>query len=422
MSTSGRNPNPEEPHNTSPRPVVSSPATGAVSKTAETKAAVRGFSIVVGGPVYDFMLRIGLVRLGLPNVKRRIVAFLTIAWLPLLLLSTKDGLAIGDRVRIPLLLDCSTYGRLLLALPLLLLAEVVIDPAIRSAVDEFVDEGIVHEKELSAFEEVLHWVQRWRDSTIAEMILLALAFLPTFLFQHEWRPGAVSSWHSTAQGLSTAGWWYVAISSPLFRFILYRWAFRYFIWALLLWKISRLRLHLMPAHPDHSGGLQFLSRVQGYFGILSFALGCAFAGSVANSVIHEGARLNSFKLLIAGFLALSVIVGVCPLALLAPKLAQVRRVGLREYARLGNRYTEAFDQKWVRSTEPTAEPLLGTPDIQSLVDLGGSYDLIQRMSIAPITRRLAVQFAVLAGTPLIPVVIYATPTGAVVNAILKMVT
>ena len=79
MSSSARNPNPEEPRDAFQRLVVPSPTTGGVSKTAEAKAAVRGFSI-------------GLVRLGLPNVKRRIVVFLTIAWLPLFLLSMKDGL------------------------------------------------------------------------------------------------------------------------------------------------------------------------------------------------------------------------------------------------------------------------------------------------------------------------------------------
>jgi len=41
----------------------------------------RDFSIVVGGPVYDFLLRIGLVRLGLPNVLRRIIALIAITWL-----------------------------------------------------------------------------------------------------------------------------------------------------------------------------------------------------------------------------------------------------------------------------------------------------------------------------------------------------
>jgi hypothetical protein len=397
------------------------PVSGEVSRLAEAKAAARHFSIVVGGPVYDFFLRIGLIRRGLPNVRPRILVFVAITWLPLLLLSLKDGLALGDKVKIPLLFDFSTYGRLLFALPLLLIAEIVIDPGIRSAVEEFVEEGIVPEKELPAFETVLYRVQRWRDSAIPELILLALAFLPVFLFQHEWKPGIVSTWHSTTTGFTTAGWWYVAFSAPLFRFILYRWIFRYFIWALLLFRISRLRLRLLPAHPDRMAGLEFLSRVQARFGILLCALGCAFAGNVANSIIHERVPLTSFKILAPAFLVLSVIVGIFPLAVWLPRMAHVHRLGLEEYGRLGSRYSSDFDYKWVHTTGPPSEQLLGTADIQSLADLNSSYEAVAEMSIVPITKKLAVQLAILAALPLLPVAIYATPTATLVKAIMKMI-
>src|ERR1700758_4385504 len=90
-------------------------------ETAES--AVRNFSIVVGGPVYDLLLHFHLVRQTLPNVWRRIAALLAITWLPLLLLSLREGLAFGHQVRISFLYDCAMYGRLLLGLPLLLYAE-----------------------------------------------------------------------------------------------------------------------------------------------------------------------------------------------------------------------------------------------------------------------------------------------------------
>jgi hypothetical protein len=412
-----------------PRPNLDAPD-GPSSASSSTKdaaaldharAELHNFSIVVGGPVYDFMLRIGLVRLGLPNVKRRIIAFVAIAWLPLLLLSLKDGLALGDRVTIPLLLDFTTYGRMLLALPLLLVAEIIIDPAIRDAVREFVAEGIVHQQELPDYETTLRKVQKLRDSALPEITLLILAFFPVFLFQHDWKSDLVSSWHSTSSGCTAAGLWYLAVSAPLFRFVLYRWTYRYFIWTLLLWKISRLKLHLMPTHPDHVAGLEFLSRTQSRFAFLFLALGCSFAGNVANRIIHDGAPLTTFKVLVPAFLVLSVIFGVCPLALWAPRLLRVRKLGLRDYAKLGNRYTEGFDRKWVHFAEPPGEPLLGSADIQSLADLGGSFETIQQMSIAPITKGLVIQFAALTALPLLPVAIYATPTGQLVKAILKMV-
>ena len=108
MGPAARNPNPEESHDKSLRPVMPPAAAGDVSGFEEAKAAARNFSIVLGGPVYDFFLRLGLVRRGLPHVRPRIIAFVAIAWLPLLVLSIKDGLTIGDKITIPLLLDFST--------------------------------------------------------------------------------------------------------------------------------------------------------------------------------------------------------------------------------------------------------------------------------------------------------------------------
>jgi hypothetical protein len=157
------------------------------------ESAVGNFSIVVGGPVYDLLLRFRLVHQSLPNIWRRILAVVAMTWLPLLLLSLKDGLAYGHQVRIPFLYDLSMYGRFLFALPLLLLAEFVIDPAIRVAVAEFVEARLVPGEELPVFENVWQRAQRLRDSWIPEVILLVLAFFPVFLFQHEWTSAVVST-------------------------------------------------------------------------------------------------------------------------------------------------------------------------------------------------------------------------------------
>src|SRR5262245_56161023 len=156
------------------------------SPLAAAESEVHDLSLVVGGPVYDFLLRIGLIRLDLPNVVRRAIAAVALTWLPLLVLSFKDGLAVGDRVAIPFLYDFSMYGRLVIGLSLLVLAEVVIDPAIRRAVGEFVSSGIVQDKELPEFEGVLHRARRLRNSALPELTLLALAFVPVFMFQREW--------------------------------------------------------------------------------------------------------------------------------------------------------------------------------------------------------------------------------------------
>src|SRR5690348_4216158 len=84
---------------------------------SKIEAFVSKFSLATGGPIYDFLERIGLVRNDLPNVVRRIIALVAITWLPLFLLSLKDGVAFGSRVKLPLLYDFSMYGRFLLSPP-----------------------------------------------------------------------------------------------------------------------------------------------------------------------------------------------------------------------------------------------------------------------------------------------------------------
>jgi len=396
-------------------------STGDQNTRESAESAVRTFSIVVGGPVYDLLLRFHLVRQTLPNVWRRIVVLTAVTWLPLLLLSLREGLAFGHQVLIPFLYDFTMYGRLLIGLPLLLYAELWIDPAIRQAVAEFVDARLVPDQELSEFKSILRRVQQMRDSWIPEVILLVLAFFPVFLFQHEWVTGVVTNWHTTAKGLSAAGWWYAVVSAPLMRYITYRWVFRYLLWPVLLWQISRLQLALMPTHPDRAAGLNFLAMTQKHFGILGCALGCSVAGRVANMMLFEKVPLSSFESALVGFVALSVILGLLPLALWIPKLKKVRKEGLLEYGRFAKTYTESFDRKWVHCAARPSDPVLGTPDLQSLADLGNSFAFIEKMRWAPISRKLVQQLAGWTAVPLIPIVILGTPTPELLRAVMKLI-
>jgi len=415
---------PEDSQVPQSRPTVEAPrSSGDQSPSPHEfdESAVKNFSIVVGGPVYDLLLRFHLVRQTLPNVWRRIVALMVVIWLPLLLLSLKQGLAFGHQVRIPFLYDLAMYGTFLLGLPLLLFAELVIDPPVRRAVSEFVDARLVPDQELPEFERILRRVQQIRDSWIPDVILLLLALFPLFLFQREWVAGVVTNWHTTSKGLSTAGWWYAVVSTPLMRYIAYRWVFRYLLWAVLLSRISRLNLTLMPTHPDRAAGLNFLAMAQKYFGILLCALGWSVAGGVANTMLFEGATLGSFESRLVGFVVLSVTVGLLPLASLSPKLMKVREAGLLEYGRLAKAYTESFDRKWVHCAARPSDPMLGTPDLQSLADLGNSFSFIANMRKTPISRKLIQQLAGWTAIPLVPIIIFGTPVPELVQEVMKMI-
>lgn len=54
-------------------------------------------SLVVGGALFGLLKRLGLCDDDLGRWRRRIVVIVAIVWLPLLLLSLAEGLAVGGR-------------------------------------------------------------------------------------------------------------------------------------------------------------------------------------------------------------------------------------------------------------------------------------------------------------------------------------
>jgi hypothetical protein len=113
-------------------------------------------------------------------------------------------------------------------------------------------------------------LMRWRDSNLAEACLLiasfALAFSSGLDFHREW---SVAGAEGTP---SLAGWWYLAVSRPLFLFLALRWVWRGSLWTGFLFRVSRLPLALMPTHPDLAGGLGFLPICQASFASVVLAL------------------------------------------------------------------------------------------------------------------------------------------------------
>ena len=101
------------------------------------------FSLVLGGPLYQLWRRTRLAGDALQLLRRRIIVMALLAWAPLLLLSMAEGHAWGDSVRLPFLHDVEMHVRLLLALPLLIVAELVVHQRMRPVVGQFLERGLI---------------------------------------------------------------------------------------------------------------------------------------------------------------------------------------------------------------------------------------------------------------------------------------
>src|SRR5215471_2832199 len=103
---------------------------------------VEAFSLVLGGPLYQLMLRSGLIRPPLGQVGWRIAIITLFAWLPLAVLSLVGGRFVGG-VRVPFLYDFEVQARLLFALPLMILAELIVYLRMRAITSQFVERQII---------------------------------------------------------------------------------------------------------------------------------------------------------------------------------------------------------------------------------------------------------------------------------------
>ena len=109
----------------------------------ETLPTPPDFSLVLGGPLYQLWRGTRLAGDTLQLLHRRVLAAVLLTWVPLVLLSIAEGHAWGTTVTLPLLYDVELHVRFLLALPLLILAELTVHQRMRPVVGQFLDRGLI---------------------------------------------------------------------------------------------------------------------------------------------------------------------------------------------------------------------------------------------------------------------------------------
>lgn len=372
------------------------------------------FSLVLGGPLYQLLRRSHMVGNGLELLHRRIIVITLMCWLPLFVFSTWQRQLVGGDAAIPFLKDLEVHIRFLVAVPLLVGAEWVVHHRMRFLIAQFLERDLIAELDLHRFQAAISNAIRLRNSILAEILLIAFVYVVGVLVIWRYYTALdTETWYSVHVGetwrLSPAGVWFTFVSLPVFQFLLLRWYFRIFVWARFLWQTSRIDLRLVPTHPDRAGGLGFLSSTAYAFVPLLMAHGAMLAGLYAGRIFYSGNALTDFKLetLIMVVFLLCLVQG--PLLVFAPQLAQAKRVGRREYGALAASYVRAFDTKWLRKGAPADEPLLGSADIQSLADLGNSFEVVQSMRITLISRDAILIFAGAILAPIVPLALTMMP-------------
>ena len=383
-----------------------------------------GFSLVAGGPGYRLQVWLGLIKPDSPGFAKRVALSIVLTWVVLLVVSALEGRALGHDVGLPFLHDFHGYSMYLVALPLLILAEAVIERQLPGVADQFVRCDLVTGADVEVYNAALARAARWRDSSLVEGALLGVTAVTVVIASREF-PFDFSSWRSLVSGSvhtrTVAGWWDLVVGRGLVQFLCWRWLWRLFIWYGFLWRMSKLDLHLIPTHPDRAAGLGFVGDGQRLFWVIVVAISAGIAGGIADEVVFVGVPLKSYAFGIGGFVMLVLLFFLWPLLMFTPRMIQAKIKSVREYSALAVAHHRAFDQKWVQGADPRKDSLLGAPEISSLADLGGAYEILAKMRPLPFVPSDTLALVMASLLPMAPLLLTVYPLDELLRLLWKLV-
>lgn len=372
----------------------------------------KDFSLVLGGPFFQLLKRVHLTGNALELIKQRTIIISMMAWLPLFLLSLVKGQAWGEGLNLPFIEDIEVHIRFLVAVPLMIMAELVVHQRMLMVVKQFHERNLIPESSEAQFSAAIASALRLRNTWIAEVLMVVIIYV--IGYNVVWEKSMAletTTWYSEAtngsSNLSLAGIWFRYLSLPLFQFLLLRWFYRIFIWARFLFQVSRIKLNLVATHPDQVGGLGFLANSIYAFMPLALVHGAILSGVISNHIFHEGASLLDFKILAAVVMIWVLCLSILPLFAFSSQLSDVKRMGGIAYGKLAAHFVQQFDNTYVKGS-PVENAVIGN-DIQSLSDLSNSFAIVMRMQVVPITRTHILMVVVITAVPVLPLALTMMP-------------
>lgn len=374
-------------------------------------------SLIRGGPFYRAQQAARLIRQGQWNHARRVTVAVALTWLPLVAIT-----AIHNPTALTSLLrDYRVYARLLIAVPVLLIGQLMMDVRFRMIVSHIGEAHLIGSQDWPRLDSIVGMVKRLRDSIWPETAILVLVLIHTamtFRTQIDSTPWIASGTRLNLH-LTPAGWYGVLVSATFFQFLLGLGLWKWLLWAIFAFRFSRLDLQLVPTHPDRHGGLGFLGLTPIAFAPISFAASAAIGSTWRHDILVHGARLASFKLPALVLLILIALIALGPLAFFAPRLGALRRQGILDYGALGQIHSTGFHDKWIHQRTGHEAELLTAEEISTLCDYGGSYERLKGMTPFPADRGAYVALGASVLVPMLPAVLAVVPLIVIVKDLLN---
>ena len=375
--------------------------------------------MVRGGPFYRAQEATRLIDAGRWNLGRRIIFAIAVGWIPLVLIT----LLFNPRALVGLLTDYPINARMLVGVPVLLLGQLVMETSVRTILLHIQDANLLTPADTDSMDQTLLKLIKLRDSVIPEVVIILAAYARSFQLEQAHlmlaRPWALTG--APGMHLSAAAWYYVLVSQLLYQFLLGISLWKWLLWSLFLFKLSKLDLQLVATHPDKHGGLGFLGLSPLAIAPTVFVVATAVGSTWRAQILRAGAHLMSFKLEAIALLLVVIVVALGPLVFFVPKLGRLRRLGVLQYGTLAQMHSMGFHKKWVQNRAGHEDEFLAAPEISSLTDFATSFENVENMKPFPFDRGAFTALVLAVALPMLPVVLAEIPLVQLLKGLMSAV-
>jgi hypothetical protein len=399
--------------------ISETPPAGESNATSDLSGA--DLSLVRNDLSFRLQRRLGLIPADGMGTARRAIIYAAITWLPLAIWALATGRALPDSGSEALASHFGIHVRCLVAIPLLVIAEGVAQKSVPPVLRYFVESGLVTRAELPRFKALIASIMRLRDGVLPWVVILGvvLAWATAGAVFNRFEDMTWPNPAPTDVGIAFGGWWFILVIRPLFTALLLAWIWRACMVFVLMLKLARFPLALVPTHPDRVGGLGFVERLAFMFSPVAFAISAVVAASFAHEVVYHGVHPLDMKGLLIATGILVTLIFLLPFTPLALLLGKVKRRAVLDYGSVVGHHGRLVHRRWILGEEIGSPAILDAPELGPVADVQTMFDSVRHMRTLPVSKLGLIAIAVPAALPMVYVIAMQVPLQTILAKILK---
>jgi len=378
-----------------------------------------GFSLVRDDLLFRLQRQLGLIPATGLGIARRVVFYSMLCWLPLMIWAWWTGRMLPGGPEEPLLGHYGIHVRCLVAIPLLVIGEAQAQWTVPLCFTQFIRTGIVDAALEPRFREVIRAGTRLRDRVYPWVVIGGLVAIWTTTVLVSPNPDEIA-WTGDRTVRTFGAWWLLLVVRPLFSVLLLAWVWRLVLAGVVLARIARLPLRLVPTHPDRICGLGFLARLPVVFAPFTLAVSSVVAASWAHLVAYHDTPVSSLyiQMVLLGIVLIALV--ALPLLCFTPLLLRTKKVAMLDYGALLAEHGCKVQRRWLAGESGFEDdPMLNAPELGATADTQTLYESVTKIRPVIVNRAVLVAIAMPAALPMLLLVAGQYPVKA---TLLKLLT